>query len=130
MSLAKESGGFFPAGLVKHFELQSCLASIAALHFEGQALATNEEANAGLLYRYADILDQATKETRALMRSFQLEESDRLSAEATLAAAQADVQQFFRIYRIYVAPAGRIERRSPRCRATWRSRSRSARRIW
>ena len=84
MTFAKESGSFFPSGLVKHFELQSCLASIAALHFEGQALAANEES------------------TRSLMNSFQLEESDRVSAEATLAAAKADVQQFYKIYRIYV----------------------------
>ena len=83
MTFAKESGSFFPSGLVKHFELQSCLASIAALHFEGQALAANEESNAGILYRYGDILENAMKETRSLMNSFQLEESDRVSAEAT-----------------------------------------------
>ena len=102
MTFAKESGSFFPSGLVKHFELQSCLASIAALHFEGQALAANEESNAGILYRYGDILENAMKETRSLMNSFQLEESDRVSAEATLAADKADVQQFYKIYRIYV----------------------------
>lgn len=106
MAFAQESRGFFPAGLVKHFELQSCLASIAALHFEGQALAGNEEENAGLLYRYADVLENAVKQTRALMASFQLEESDRLSAEATLAAANSDIKQFYRIYRIYVGVQG------------------------
>lgn len=118
MTFAKESGSFFPSGLVKHFELQSCLASIAALHFEGQALAANEESNAGILYRYGDILDNAMKETRSLMNSFQLEESDRVSAEATLAAAKADVQQFYKIYRIYVGVFNEGMRgRSRRCRA-------------
>ena len=58
------------------------------------------------------------KETRSLMNSFQLEESDRVSAEATLAAAKADVQQFYKIYRIYVGVFNEGMRgRSRQCRA-------------
>ena len=101
--LAKACGNYFPKGLVKHFELQSNLALLGALHYQGLSYMEDEETNAGILYRYGDLIDQKIKETRALMQSFRMEETDRLSAEETFKVVQEDVRTFYRIYRIYVS---------------------------
>lgn len=101
--LAKACGNYFPKGIVKHFELQANLALLGALHYQGLAYMEDEETNAGILYRYGDLIDQKIKETRALMQSFRMEETDRLSAEETIRVVQDDVRTFYRIYRVYVA---------------------------
>ena len=57
MEETKKTNGYFPSGLEKHFELQCYLLSLETLHYYGEYLLSNEEANGGNLYKVGGMID-------------------------------------------------------------------------